>query len=87
MKFIKWIINRKKIEAKINSMEDEITDQDNQYEELLQNFTKMEGQVDLLIERNKQLEEEHSKQIETIGKLRKKVTELKKEIKISKDIK
>lgn len=81
MKFIKWIINKKKIESKMNDMIDEIADQDNQYEDLLQQFTKMEGQVDLLIKRNQELEEEHSKQIETIGKLRKKITELKKELK------
>ena len=81
MKFIKWIINRKKIEVEMNNMIDEIADQDNQYEKLLQKFTKMEGKIDFLIKRNEELEEEHSKQIETIGKLRKKVTELKKELK------
>lgn len=86
MNLIKWIINKKKIELKMNDMIDEITDQDNQYEDLLQQFTKMEGQVDLLIQRNNELEEEHSKQIEAIGKLRKKVTELKKELKDIKNI-
>lgn len=85
MKFIKYILNMKKNTKKIEEMENEIIEQDDQYEKLLQEFTKMEGQVDLLIERNKQLEEEHSKQIETIGKLRKKVTELKKELKELKD--
>ena len=86
MKFIKYVLNMKKNTKKIEEMENEIIEQDDQYEELLQQFTKMEGQVDLLIERNKQLEEEHSKQIETIGKLRKKITELKKELKDIKNI-
>ena len=81
MNILKWIINKKKIEQEIDDMENEIVDQDEQYEKLLQDFNKMEGQLDLIIQRNNELEEEHTKQIETIGKLRKKITELKKEMK------
>lgn len=78
---IEWIFKKKTIEKEIEAMNNEIIDQDDQYEKVLQDLTKMEGQVEFLIKRNTELEEQHSKQIETIGKLRKKINELKKEIK------
>lgn len=74
MNLIKWIINKKKIEK-------EIEEQDIQYDSLLKKYGEMEHNIDKVIEMNDVLEENNTKYLETISKLRKKVNELKKEVK------
>lgn len=74
MKMIKWIINKNKIEQEIES-------QDNQYNTLLIKYGKIDKELNEAFEKIDELEKINLERLETISKLRKKVNQLRKELK------
>ena len=74
MNLIKWIINKNKIEQEIES-------QDNQYNTLLIKFGKLDRDLNDAFNKIDELEKINLERLETISKLRKKVNQLRKELK------
>ena len=74
MKMINWVLNKKKIEQEIES-------QDNQYNTLLIKYGKLDRDLNEAFEKIDELEKINLERLETISKLRKKVNQLRKELK------
>lgn len=74
MEMISWVLNKKKIEQEIES-------QDNQYNTLLIKYGKLDKDLNEAFKKIDELEKINLERLETISKLRKKVNQLRKELK------